>query len=307
MPVGITDLAHSLRKNTAGTGAPISLSHGQQLICAALGHNTLASFQAAKQAQREPQDFQGLAHVVPDHELLETRADELGVGLFGKRLVALVNTAFKERLPETRVHDSLFAFAMHIQDRMQDAVISDDDVNCEMANANYDGVDEVYLEDEVAPDQAEIAKPMQVTIHGQVNLGIDTERPYSGHQVDFEAAVTLVRCGRRCFEDCEIEVVSASLNQEWGDERDDEPPPQRTLAQALAQELNIDVAEAEQLTDVEAQELTGNSGEMTYGYLFDFAGRVPPELAVRLMQQHGSLQLEVGPAFFEGIRQAVRD
>src|SRR6185369_1808947 len=213
---------------------------------------------------------------------------------------------FQERLPDTRVHDSFFGLAMHIQERMEDAVISDDDVNSEMANANYDGVDEVYLEDEIDPDEATIEEPLRVTIPGQVNLGIDTERPYSGHQVQFEVAVTLARCGMRCFEDAEIEVVSASLDQDWGDP-DEEPPAQRTLAQALAQELNIDVAEAELLTDVQPQELTGNSGAMTYSHLFDFTGQVSPELAARLMQQHGSLQLEVGPWFFDNIRQTVRD
>lgn len=305
MPVGITDLAHSLRKNTASSAVSIPLSHGQQLICAALGHKSLASFQAARDAEREPQDFEGLAHVAPDYELLSTRADELGIGLTKTRLAALVVAAFRERLPETRVHNSFFGFAMHIQERLQDAVVSDDDVNSEMANANYDGVDEVYLEDEVDPDQATIGEPYQVTIPGQVNLGIDTERPYSGHQVDFQVAVTLVRCGTRCFEDPEIEVVSASLDQDWGDP--DEPPPQRTLAQALAQELNIELAEAELLTDVEPQELTGTSGAMTYSHLFDFAGHVSPELAARLMQQHGSLQLEVMPWFFDNIRQSVRE
>lgn len=305
MPVGITDLAHSLRKNTASSAVPISLSHGQQLVCAALGHKSLASFQAARKAEREPQDFNGLSHVAPDYELLTARADELGIALTKKQLTALVDAAFRERLPETRVHNSFFGFAMHIQDWMQDAVISDDDVNSEMANANYDGVDEVYLEDEVDPAQATIGEPFQVTIPGQLNLGIDTERPYSGHQVDFQVVVTLMRCGARCFEEPEIEVVSASLDQDWGDH--DEPPPQRTLAQALAQELNIDLAEAELLTDIEPQELTGNSGAMTYSHLFDFTGRVSPELAARLMQQHGSLQLQVMPWFFDNILEDVRE
>lgn len=304
MPVGITDLAHSLRKSTTSTAVPIPLSHGQQLVCAALGHNSLASFQAAKAAELEPQDFDGLAHVAPDYELLSARANELGIALTKTGLAALVDAAFRERLPETRVHNSLFEFAMHIQERLQDAVVTDGDVNSEMANANYDGVDEVYLEDEVDPDQATIGAPYQVTIPGQVNLGIDTERPYSGHQVDFEVAVTLVRCGARCFEDPEIEVISASLDQDWGDPGD--PPPQKTLAEALAQELNIQVAEAELLTDIEPQELTGNSGAMTYSHLFDFAGHVSPELAAMLMQQHGSLQLEVMPWFFDNIRQEVR-
>lgn len=299
MPVGITDLAHSLRKNTANSAAPIPLSRGQQLICAALGHKSLASFQAAQAAEREPQSLDGLPHVVPDYELLVTRAAELGLSVSGKKLQTLLDTAFKERLPGTHVHSTFFDLAMHIQEEIQQVVISDDDVNSAMANANYDGVDEVYLEDELDPDQATLAEPLTATIPGQVNLGIDTERPYSGHQVQFEVRVTLARCGSRCFEDAEIEVLSAALDQDWGD---DEPTPVRTLAEALAEALNIDVAEAEELTDVDPIERSGHSSEMTYGYLFDFADRVSPALAARLMAQHGSLQLEVGPSFFEGVR-----
>lgn len=302
MPVGITELAHSLRKNTAGSAVPIPLSRGQQLVSAALGHKSLASFQAAQEAEREPQSLDGLAHVVPDYDLLSTRAQELGLALPAARLRVLIDAAFRERVPSTRVHSSFGAMAGSFQDEMQAAVIADDDVNSAMANANYDGIDEVYLEEELDPDQATVDEPLTVIIAGQVNLGIDTERPYSGHQVQFEVAVTLARCGLCCFEDLEIEVLSASLDQDWGEPDDYTPPRRKTLAQALAEELNIDVTEAEELTDVEAQELTGHSGEMTYGYLFDFTDQTSPELAAKLMKQHGSLQLEVGPSFFEVLR-----
>ncbi len=301
MPIGITDLAHSVRKNTATTAAPIPLSHGQQLVCAALGHKSFASFQTAQAAEREPQDFHGLAHVVPDYELLSTRATELGLPLPSKRLAFLIEAAFRERLPDTEVHRTFSSLALHIHEQAQEAVISDEGVNSEMANANYDGIDEVYLEEEVNPEETKIGEPLVVAIPGQVNLGIDPERPYSGHQVHVEVAVTLARCGLRCFEEAEIEVLSSALDQDWGDP-DDTPPATRTLAQALAAELNIEVSEAELLTDVEAQPLTGNSGEMTYSYLFDFSGQVSAELAARLMQQHGSLQLEVGPSFFDTIQ-----
>jgi hypothetical protein len=302
MPVGITDLAHSIRKNTATSAVPIPLSRGQQLVCAALGHKSLASFQAGQSAEREPQQLDAVPHVVPDYELLATRASELGLAVTEQRLGALMDSALEERLPKTRVHRSFSDLAMAIQDEMQDLVIADDEVNSSMANANYDGIDEIYFEDEVDPDQATVEEPLTATVLGQVNLGIDTERPYSGHQVQFEVSVTLARSGRRCFESAEIEVLSAALDQDWGDPDDIGMADRAALAQALAAELNIEVAEAQQLTDIEPQELTGSSGEMTYGYLFDFDGQVSPRLAARLMQQHGSLKLEVGPSFFEGLR-----
>jgi len=299
MPVGVTDLAHSLRKNTANSAVPILLSRGQQLVCAALGHKSLASLQAAQAAKREPQSLDDLAHVVPDYELLGERAEELGLAIPEDRLRTLVETAFKERLPETQVHRYFSDLAMAVQADMHEAVISDESVNSAMNNANYAGIDEVYFEEEVDPDEATLDEPLTTTILGHVGLGVDAERPYAGHLVHFEVAMTLARCGRRCFEKPEIEVLSSGLDYDWGD---DEPAPKRTLAQALAEELNIDVTEAEELTDVEAQELTGHSGERTYGFLFDFTGQVSPQLAARLIAQHGSLQLEVGPSFFEALR-----
>lgn len=78
-------------------------------------------------------------------------------------------------------------------------------------------------------------------------------------------------------------MVSAGLDYDWGDDE----PPVKTLAEALAEALNIEVAEAEELTDVEPTELNSHSGEMPYGYLFDFTDRVSPALAARLMAQHG--------------------
>lgn len=86
------------------------------------------------------------------------------------------------------------------------------------------------------------------------------------------------------------------------DPRYQSPRHRRTLAEALAETLGIDVAEAEELTDAEPQELTGSSDDgMVYGYLFDFADFASPELADKLMQLHGSLTLEVGAWFFNDI------
>lgn len=79
---------------------------------------------------------------------------------------------------------------------------------------------------------------------------------------------------------------------------------ERTLAEALAAELKLTVAEAEELADAEPMELTGHSGESFSGYEFDFTRYASPKLAAKLMKKRGSLKLTVGPWFFEGIRNA---
>lgn len=94
--------------------------------------------------------------------------------------------------------------------------------------------------------------------------------------------------------------VIRAVREAW---REFQSPPKKTLTQALAAELGITESEAEELADVEAQELTGNSGEMTYSYLFDFTDSASPKLAAKLRKKRGSLKLEVGPWFFEGVQE----
>ncbi len=97
-------------------------------------------------------------------------------------------------------------------------------------------------------------------------------------------------------------TASAPPTAQANDSEDHRPRRYRTLAQALANELGIDVVEAEELVEAEPQELTGSSDDWTvYAYLFDFTDYASEELADKLMQLHGSLTLEVGPWFFDNI------
>lgn len=92
--------------------------------------------------------------------------------------------------------------------------------------------------------------------------------------------------------------VTRAVREAW---REYQEPPMKTLAQALAEELGISTSEAEELVDAEPQELTGNSGEMTYSYLFDFTNYASSKLRTKLLKKRGSLQLEVGPWFFDTV------
>jgi hypothetical protein len=302
MPVGVTDLAHSLRISTASSPVPIPLSRGQQLVAAALGHKSLASLQAAQASGREPAVLDAVPHIVLNIPLATQRAGQLGIDVREAQLQTLLLAAFADRLPEVDVHDSFDEFAVAFDDQMQDAVMSDESVNSEMANANYDGVDEVYFQILDQPDDSLDDPSLTVNVHGQVTLGLDLERPYSGHQVNCTVDLTMQRQGRRCFGPPQIRVHSADLDQDWGDDdNQDDGPPMRTLAHALAHELGIGVTEARELADAQPQELSGSSGDMTYGYLFDFTEHASPPLAAKLLNKRGSQKLEVGPGFFEGI------
>lgn len=278
MPLGISDLAHSVRKNSASAAAAVQLGHAQQLIVAALGYKTLASYQAAQGAALEPQYLDGVHHVVIDYDMLNQRADELGAAFSPSQLHELIDTAFKERAPHTRLHSSEGAFEDYLRQHVDQVVIEDDDVNSEMANANYDGVDEVYFDFDVELEQVPVGSSLDIELNGHVGLGIDTERPYSGHIVNVEGTLSVKRLGRLCFGSVDCQVTKAVLDQDWGDDDHEEGPPVRSRSQAYAELLGLELHEVGNLVDVEAEPQDGHSGEMVYSYMLDFTDFASPEV-----------------------------
>ncbi|UJB63435.1 hypothetical protein YS110_00970 [Acidovorax sp. YS12] len=302
MPIGISDLAHSVRKNSASVAAPVQLGHAQQLIVAALGYKSLAAYQAAQVAALEPQDLGNVHHVVLDYDQLDQRASELSAAPTPSQLHKLIDAAFKERAPRTHIHASHTDFDNYLREHVDQVVIEDDDVNSEMANANYDGIDEVYFDFEVESENVLVGSSLEIDLNGHVGLGIDTERPYAGHIVNVEGTLSMERLGSQCFGSVDCQVTKAELDTNWGDDDYDGEPPPRSVSQAYAELLGLELHEVGNLADVEAIELDGSSGEMVYGYLLDFTDYASPEIAQKILRLHSSLRIEVGPGFFEGVR-----
>lgn len=40
---------------------------------------------------------------------------------------------------------------------------------------------------------------------------------------------------------------------------------------------------------------------MVYGYRLDYEGAAPPDIAAKIIERHGSLQVEVGPSFYDDV------
>ncbi|ANH72665.1 hypothetical protein I5U05_014205 [Stenotrophomonas maltophilia] len=302
MSIGISDLAHSVRKNSAAQGPSVPLGHSQQLVVAALGYKTFAAYQAAQATSQEPAHLADVHHVVLDVDRLDQRASELGVATTPDQLHALLDTAFGERAPHIRLHASYAAFEDFLRQHVDQTVTEDSDVNSEMANANYDGIDEVYFDFEVAFDDVAVGGALDIELAGHVGLGIDTERPYAGHIVNVEGVLSVVRLGQHCFGSVDCQVTKADLDTDWGDDDHEDGPPVRSTSQAYAELLGLELHEVGDLVDVEAEPRDGNSGEMIYSYLLDFTDAASPEIAQKILRRHGSLRIEVGPSFFENLR-----
>lgn len=302
MPIGISNLAHAVRKNSAAAGVSVQLGHAQQLVVAALGYKSLAAYQAAQAAAREPLHLDNVYHVVLDYDMLDRRANELDAAPASSQLHELIAGAFKERAPHARPHTSHADFGIYVREHVDQVVLEDGGVNTEMANANYDGIDEIYFDFEIESQTIPVGGTLDIGLDGHVALGIDTERPYSGHMVNVKGTLNLERLGLQCYGSVDCQVVKAELNTNWvGDDHDGEPPS-RSVSEAYAELLGLELHEVGDLVDVEAMELDGNSGEMTYGYLLDFTDYASPEVTKKILQRHASLRIEVGPSFFDHVR-----
>lgn len=296
--VDIFSIAFAVRTASKSTTNPIQLSHAQQLVAAALGYKSLAAFQASP---LEGPTLDDAAHFVLDGGLLADRAQELGLPYQFPQLAVLIKQAFDERLPSARLHQSEESLHDYIVSQVDDVVINDDAVASEIASTNGDGIDEVYVpvDDIDLASLPPLGEPLELEIDGHIAMGIDTERPYSGHKIEVQVRLVIERTGKVSIAEPVCEVVSAQLDWSWGADDEDEPP-KVSLAQALADETGLSVAEAEELVDAEAIANESNDG-LVYGYIFDFSDYASPATASKLEATYGSLQVEVLPTFFERV------
>ena len=218
-------------------------------------------------------------------------------------LLHLFETAFKERLPAAKLHPSPMALDDYVRQVMQDCVLNDPDMSSGMAMTNNDGIGEIYLpfDEVVLAELPRFGEVRDEEFVGHVSMEPDTERPYSGHKIDVEARLIIERMGRVSISEPICEVLSARLNNDWSDDNDDDNEiriPTVSLAQALADELGLELSEAEELVDAEPLADESDDG-LLYRYVYDFSLQASPAVAEKLIAKYGSLQVEVPAWFFD--------
>ena len=107
----LSAISFHARKGFVAAGVSAKLSHVQELVAAALGHNTLASYQTAS----EDTALAGAAHVVLDTGLLEERASKLGLSVTPPQLLDVVSAAAKIACPAVQIHASVEDFGDVLQ------------------------------------------------------------------------------------------------------------------------------------------------------------------------------------------------
>ena len=210
--VTFSSLVPAVRAILTGAGIKASHGHTQQLIAGALGHASLASLQAAGDADQLPEAH----HVIVDVLLLEDRAAELGVQDSAKVIDAVIQAFESHREAGGRlegVHRRSDKFVEAVQNRMNYRVVHGEVLASEMAMTNG-GLDEIYLPLELwetfdVDDEDSIEE--EVVGHVTVEKDPPGDRAYSGHHIDVEVTVRVERLGRRLFGDVEVDVTRAKL------------------------------------------------------------------------------------------------
>jgi len=304
MPISISDLAHSVRSNRTAVATSISLGHAHQLMAAALGHKSLAAYQASQRTSHEPVDFSEVRYVVPDYELLEQRAQALGLAIASSPLQELIHIAFQERAPHINIHAHYEDLEIALRTQFEEMAMEDSDVVSEMANTNHAGIDEVYFDYEVDFDQTPIGDTVEMCFTGHISVSADLDRPYAGHMVRIVGHLTLDRLGICCFSEEDAFVSEARLDRNWSDDadEDEEGPLPRSKAELYADLLHLELHEAQTLVDAPVAQLDGSSGDMSYGFIIDFTEHASPEIVEKILLHHDSLCIEVWPGFFESMR-----
>ncbi len=273
--------------------------HAQQCLAAALGYSSLAALQASPDAGFLPDRE---THVVLDMAALLGRAHDLSVVVGGEELCAMVRDAISKAWVGTPVHMSLEAFRSSLQEEVNLTVANDGSVSGQTATTNSDGIREIYmpiegLEFDDVPSNGD---PHEIEISGHIAMEQDPERPYWGHHVDVRAMLWLVRQGR-AFWAAGCRIKDAELDTNW------DRPDILTLAEALADLLDLDVGSAEELTDAPLQQLASEDG-LVYGWEFDFNEvNVGDDVLEQVKARHGSLQVRVEPDFFDRVQEFERD
>lgn len=298
--VTISAISFAVSAASKSTRQPIKLSHAQQLVAAALGYKSLAAYQASAE---EAESLDSSAHFVLDEMLLSRRAAELGLPHDSGDLMRLLHVAFAERLPGAILHASESELYDFVRQYVEDVVFRDDNVASGMAMTNNDGIDEIYLPfgDVILTELPPLGEAREEEFRGHINMGIDIERPYSGHHIDVLVRLSIERTGRVSIADPECEVIHGALSYDWGDDGDSEKV---SLAEALAEELGLDVSEAEELVDAEILAEESDDG-LVYGYFANFADYASPRVAEKLMARYGGLDVPLSPFFFERVRSEV--
>lgn len=297
---------------------PIKLTHIQECIAAALGHNTLASLQQSQELALPTHE----RYLVLDMDRVSRRSLDLGLPLGEGHwsepgtlsgFQQIMQESFADDFDGIDVYPMGDALYERIQNWIDDRILNDADVSGQMAMANHNGMTDISMPIEIDLAAIEPALFAQnYKMDGAVYLSPDEDRLYTGHVVKINATLMVSKPSRALL-GVKFHVNYARLTDGTDATDDDDastlsqpvdPGPGGEPIQlefALAKLLDVDLAVADDLADATLNARFDAQGNVK-GYEFDFKDvRLDEDAEEQLRSVLPDLTLLVTPAWLDNI------
>jgi len=197
-------LAYDVRRFLTTDGVSLSTGHAQQLLAAALGHNSLASYQASGEDGR----LSFAIDIVVDEAKLQERAGELDCPA-GNHAVLAIQRALALRYPLVTLHASSDDFLNQLRKYIEDRFT--DDGRAQVASARLPWAETPLPWKSIDPVGT---SDLRGELKGLLVSEDDEDRRYSDHKVKVSGSIVVRRLGRRLFGATTVEVTRAQLRRD---------------------------------------------------------------------------------------------
>lgn len=285
--------SHALKREL-DVHTPIRLGQAQQILSAALGHNSLSSFQIS-----DVNAFDHASYCWIDRQGASKRAQGLGLSIDERDLLEAIVHAIRAAAPALIPVSDLDEYTQMIQSEIDDSIINNDEVNSQMAMTNgqfqsincpFEATEDLFL-------NAEAGDSIDLDIEGEVTVQQDWNRIYYGHRIEVEASISVPRLGRRLFGFVEAKVLRAELI--WGGEFETSDDPYETQTSTFAIMKEFELSE-EDMEHVEFDVIPETSRDgLIYGYIIDFINTPDLRIFEIIRERYPEMTMRVGPNFFD--------
>ncbi|RKH86920.1 hypothetical protein D7Y21_19960 [Corallococcus sp. AB045] len=195
----------------AKLGKHLPLGHAQQVLAAALGYKTYASFNASK----EEAALDSVQHVVLDLALIDKRLGELGQlpPSAPYSFAQAIRAAIIEHLPTVRVHNDVDNLKDEIRSLVEREIEDSGAYTSEVAMTNAYGGD-FDLESEETSSFEDHEPEWVLDVSGHVYLEQEPEQVYHGDTIDVSATAVLPKLGRCMLGELKVIDIGAVIQPE---------------------------------------------------------------------------------------------
>ncbi|RQH04995.1 hypothetical protein [Paraburkholderia dinghuensis] len=232
--VTLRKIAFAVRNASNRAGYPIKLNHADQLVAAALGHASLAAFQAS---DAKTGSLDAAAHLVLDVDLLTARCGQLDPRYEPEIVASFVRTAFSIAHPLAQLHPTGEALNQRIREITRHDVLGLPDITGELAIV---GDGRRARIDIPLPDILLSGLPpagSAVTDEARGHIVIDANHTLPEHRIEVSVRRTVTRSGRSSIAQPILDIARTDRHDDGGRSHEHSPAARSLQLQRIRVEI----------------------------------------------------------------------